>query len=345
MSAHGTSSTSYSKEYLEEDSGNTLVGISVMFIVLNILFVALRVYARQYIRGEPRDATSSRAWDDFLSWCTLHVAGVGRHAAYVRKEHPHQLVQWAKCIYALEWIYLAAVALPKLSILFLYLRIFVARFTRLVTYILMATVIANWAAFLLASIFQCSPVRFQWDKSTPGGKCFNVPLFYKLVNVPNIATDLVILVLPLPTVWHLKVSRAKKFGLTLVFLTGSIGIIASCVRMTVFFQTDAFTDNTWASFGLVGWSVVEPGMYLIASCLPALRPIFSRFMPAYIKALFNKVLMERTKQSGSNHNQDSFRMRGIPLSSSQSQKGFAKLESDGPLSRSKGQDRNNGNVF
>ena len=31
-----------------------------------------------------------------------------------------------------------------------------------------------------------------------------------------------------------------------------------------------------APVALMGWSVIEPGMYLIAACLPALKPIFGK---------------------------------------------------------------------
>ncbi len=75
----------------------------------------------------------------------------------------------------------------------------------------------------------------------------------------------------------------------------SSGPVGSCIRMSTFFRNDAFTDNTCtrsnqpfflmqrltshligASVVLMGWSVVEPGMYLIAACLLALNPIFGK---------------------------------------------------------------------
>ena len=64
----------------------------------------------------------------------------------------------------------------------------------------------------------------------------------------NAITDLVMLVLPLPSIWHLNTTRSKKIGLTIVFLTGSIGIVASCIRLSVFFGTNAFNDPTCESY-------------------------------------------------------------------------------------------------
>ena len=45
---------------------------------------------------------------------------------------------------------------------------------------------------------------------------------YKYWSVPNIVTDVVMLILPMPVIWRLKISRAQKAGLTVTFLLGSV---------------------------------------------------------------------------------------------------------------------------
>lgn len=152
----------------------------------------------------------------------VRVAGVGHHVSAALKADPDVLVKWAKCIYALEWLYLPAVALPKLSLLSLYLRIFVKRWFKVSTWAVIVLVILNWATFLLASTFQCSPVAYQWKKKIPGGHCFDVQLFYRMVNVPKLVTDVAMLALPIPMVWQLQTSKSRKAGLMVVFLTGSV---------------------------------------------------------------------------------------------------------------------------
>lgn len=49
--------------------------------------------------------------------------------------------------------------------------------------------------------------------------------------------------------------------------------MASIIRLTVTFRVDARYDGTWVSADLVTWSLVEPGCYLVASCLPTYRPL------------------------------------------------------------------------
>lgn len=158
---------------------------------------------------------------DYQRAAMIHTAGVGYHLEAAWKNHPERAVSFSKSLFALEWLYLAGVALPKLSILFLYLRVFINRRARIVCFVLIGILVMNWAAFLLASIFQCWPISNQWDKTSQGGRCFNRETFYKTSSAPNIVTDVVILVLPIPLVRRLKASRVRKLGLSFVFLVGS----------------------------------------------------------------------------------------------------------------------------
>lgn len=238
----------FPKEYLDEYSGNILVSVCALFIVLETVFAALRFYARHL-------AASGFGWDDALiplAWLTnvglcilcisedqprllpcggpcadcipasVYDAGVGRHLAAVLLYNPTGLASWAKSLYALEWLYLTSVALPKLSILCLFLRVFTSRGARLMCYVLIAFVAATWAAYIVATSLQCTPLAYQWDKTIAGGRCFDIEIWYKTTSIPNIATDVVILVLPIPTVLRLKVTILRKLALLLVFLAGSV---------------------------------------------------------------------------------------------------------------------------
>ena len=149
----------------------------------------------------------------------VKVAGVGFHIAAVR---PRTIYHWGQCLYALSPIYLKAVLLPKMSILFTYLRVFTHRTYRHTTYALMVIVIASWLGYGFAVSFQCHPVTFVWDKNISGVTCINLEALYKAVNGPMIATDLVMIALPIPMVWHLKTTRLRKAGLTLAFAAGGM---------------------------------------------------------------------------------------------------------------------------
>lgn len=126
-----------------------------------------------------------------------------------------------KLTYIFELFYIVAVVLPKLSMICLYLRIMTARSTRILVYLTMAVLLANWLAFMLVAIFQCLPVEHQWDHSITG-YCIDTTAFFRASGIPNILTDIAILILPLPMVWRLHTSAMKRLGLTVVFLVGSV---------------------------------------------------------------------------------------------------------------------------
>ena len=59
-------------------------------------------------------------------------------------------------------------------------------------------------------------------------------------------------------------------------LTSTSPVIASCVRTALFFVNvqSGLNDVTWVSVESISLTNVEPGLILIAACLPILRPLF-----------------------------------------------------------------------
>lgn len=122
-----------------------------------------------------------------------------------------------------EFVYMAGVTFPKVAILILYLRVFVERKVRIVTWIVIGVVLTNWVAIgIIAALVTCQPFAFKWDKTIQGGHCGDLLAAYKYVSVPNILTDLAIAILPLSTLYHLQMSRTRKIGVSLTFMAGSL---------------------------------------------------------------------------------------------------------------------------
>ena len=122
-----------------------------------------------------------------------------------------------------EFVYLLGMTLPKVAILLLYLRIFTERKTRIVVFIVMGFVVSN---FLFAGIVPaftiCQPFAFKWDKTIPGGHCANLTASYAYIGIPNILIDIAIAASPLPTLYHLQMSKTRKIGIFLTFMAGSL---------------------------------------------------------------------------------------------------------------------------
>ena len=226
----------------------------------------------------------------------VQVAGVGRHTASYGAEAPDKLGKWAKVgivlipiriammvltpragqiLYFELLVYSFAIPLPKLVVLFFYIRIFPNPKFKMAVYSVAAFVIAWCPATFFTDIFQCNPIAFAWDKTIKGGTCINVLAFFQYISVPIVMSDVAVLALPLPMIWQLHMTTKQKLALSAVFMLGSLGLIASIARMVIFFQTsDAFSDPTWTAVTLLAWTMVEVEAVLIAACLPPLRPLF-----------------------------------------------------------------------
>ncbi|KAJ0114981.1 integral membrane protein [Diaporthe amygdali] len=293
-------------EYLAEDRSSQLVGISIAFAVLTTIILGLRFFAKRFQGGGvyADDMFLIAAYVVNLGMCAVgiimtKIGGVGRHVEFVEEFHPKQLTGWAQSILAFELIYFTSVALPKLGIICLYLRIFnwkgAMRNAALVLFTLTAM---TSVSLVVAACFQCTPIAFWWDRTIPGGRCFDVQAFFHAQALPGFVLDLAIMALPMQTIWHLKMPMVKRLALVAVFLVASFGIIASVIRARIFFSTAAFGDRTFASVDLVGWSIIETSVYIITGCLPHLRALVSHYTPESIKKAIKSSLSSVTTKYG-----------------------------------------------
>lgn len=153
----------------------------------------------------------------------VKVGGVGRHVEFVEEFHPALLTGWAKCILAFEIIYFTSVALPKMGIVCLYLRVFNWKGAmRTTAYVLLATLAATSFSFIITACFQCQPIEFWWDRTIPGGKCVDVQAFFHAQSIPGFVLDFFIMTLPLKTIWDLKLPTHKRIALIGIFMIGSL---------------------------------------------------------------------------------------------------------------------------
>lgn len=101
----------------------------------------------------------------------------------------------------------------------------------------MAMVIGWCIAILVASGFICQPLKNLWtfDRIVLG-KCFSLNKFYCGIQIPNLVTDVLIIVVPVREMISLELSCKVKVGATLMFLLGIITIIFGSVRLAALVQ-------------------------------------------------------------------------------------------------------------
>ena len=57
------------------------------------------------------------------------------------------------------------------------------------------------------------------------------------------------------------------------------GFVASVARLAILFQTNVMIDTRTTAIVWTIWTINEPANYIIAACLPTLRPIFVCILP------------------------------------------------------------------
>lgn len=135
---------------------------------------------------------------------------------------PRLTVVLSQIFYYTELLYLASVALTKISILLFYLRIFPQKSLRKIIYFTIGLCIAYMVAFVLATALQCIPVRIAWEHwdGEHHGKCIDLNADAWCSAAGNIILDLIVILLPMRELKDLKMNRWRKFGVMLMFLGG-----------------------------------------------------------------------------------------------------------------------------
>lgn len=151
--------------------------------------------------------------------------GTGRDVQYWNVHDPLVDNNNLKIETATQFIYAAGATFPKICILLMYLNIFVERKVRIETKIAIAVVVTHWIVIgIIVPLTICQPLVYKWNKSIPG-QCADTTAAYRWVSVLNIVTDLVILILPISTLYHLQTTRSRNIGIALTFLTGELYVL------------------------------------------------------------------------------------------------------------------------
>jgi len=148
--------------------------------------------------------------------------------------------------YVGQLLYVAAIGCVKISLLLFLQRVFplavMRRIVRGVLLFVLCFTVTN--IFLFA--FQCDTPEYYFQKIKGSAKedegiCLEPQVVYYPMAAINIVTDVVIWILPVPTVIKARLTRREKLGLLWVFILGGIAVAAAFVRP--FYLRDLMEDG------------------------------------------------------------------------------------------------------
>ena len=140
---------------------------------------------------------------------------------YLEETKPHLVSLCRKYVFAITIIYFGSVNLPKVAILSLYHRVFPRKNLRLAVWIIFAILVCLEISTVITGLAECTPFEANWNPDLQGAHCINKLAFYRYGSIPNILTDIAMLILPLKAVWKLQTSTRLKIGLIATFTVGS----------------------------------------------------------------------------------------------------------------------------
>jgi len=153
----------------------------------------------------------------------MHITDANYGMGYQTKELPiANSIFLAKLLIAYQAVYYAAVSSVKLSYLLFYLRFFTLKEHRIWVWICMGLVVAYWLGSMLATFLLCTPLEANWNPLLAKKYCpdHKHSTAFVATGIFNMITDLIIILLPIPFIRKLQMTRGAKIGLVAIFAIG-----------------------------------------------------------------------------------------------------------------------------
>jgi hypothetical protein len=88
--------------------------------------------------------------------------------------------------------------------------------------IAVGTLSVMWLLIMVFSVtFECKPIQANFDASVPG-KCLNNQSGFLISELLNMLLDIALLIIPIPTLWGLRIALRERVALIGIFMTGGL---------------------------------------------------------------------------------------------------------------------------
>ncbi|KAI0532020.1 hypothetical protein GGR58DRAFT_200133 [Xylaria digitata] len=257
---------------------------ALIILALGWISVALRFYTRI-------SARQGLKWDDWFLLLaaiagttvialTVSAAVVNPDGNYTTQIFDPNYIETPQDIFYLKInlvtavIYYTINAAVKLSILYMYYRVFHAKSAlRYQLFITASLVTGWWIGTTVAQIVNCIPISKYWTSNILDPEyCFNLNTFFVIAGSIEVFLDVLILTLPIRAVLALQLSWRRKAIISGIFLLGSFVIATGLVRVIVGYAPGSQRPSSSAEL----WTVVHSGVGVICASLPIFNPLLQR---------------------------------------------------------------------
>lgn len=254
-------------------------------IGLTTIFFVLRMYTRVLVQKTVNleDYLCLAAWIGGIGYNVTALMmgkyGGGLHQWDVPKQN---LESFSQTVYGTMVMYGPVALATKTAILLLLVRVF-APFKKLVlfTKIFLGILVAFYLPVFFVKICICTPVPHYWKKEALPGKCLNERALILADAFVSVASDVIILVLPIIASWSLHMSTQKKLRVVGLLGAGGLACGASIVRLVWIIEQGESKDATHTFMRINLWGNAEVSIGIICACLPFLASLIKKVTGEY----------------------------------------------------------------
>lgn len=255
-------------EWLAEDRGGIIVGISTSFSALCTVCMLLRLYVRIFI-------LHSFQLDDYIiiaacvsCWICVGMGiiavdcGQGQHMATLTSSQISCAIKWSLLGF-IPGIF--SFTLPKLAAIILLDRLLPsssgrhAKLLKRVLWLLGLLCILALIVCIILTVVRCIPLKAFWSSNITNKKCIS-PIIVENFSIFSGAfsafVDFCLAAFPLVFICNLKLTLSKKIGISIALGFGFCACAVAIVKTVQLFSL-ASDDFTFESADILIWTIVE----------------------------------------------------------------------------------------
>ncbi|KAM7201342.1 hypothetical protein V8F33_003442 [Rhypophila sp. PSN 637] len=272
--------------------GSAIVGINVLYMVLVTVFTCLRMYTRFSVHKNLwwDDWTTVISWAGTLVFCSIGIQLKDHGGGLNFQDVPAAEFKMFNEMYQnVQMVARVSIFFAKLAILLLYIRIFYPRGTykTALWWVIQAVIWLNLlytVGLILTILLQCVPYHVPYGSP----KCGSQYAILLSASTINIISDVLVLVIPMGSLWRLHMSRAKKLSICALFAFGGLAPLFSIARLVYQVAQGNGKNKTVIAETVFLLALAEQVVSIVTGCMPVVGVFF-------IKRVFNK---KSTKGSG-----------------------------------------------
>ncbi|KAJ4044976.1 hypothetical protein NW760_010445 [Fusarium oxysporum] len=225
-----------SPEYLAETRGPMIRTVTWLSVIFPILFVALRVYTRLFVRK----VFGLDDWVIVLSLILLICygaiieaavqKGLGRHVEWVLTFAPQDAVPVALLGQVSQPFVVMSCALGKTSFSISLMRLAAQRFIHRFLWFIVVTMLTLHILISIIVFVHCEDPRTTWNPAIVS-KCWHPNAYLGVlyfIGAYSAATDFILALLPWAMLWNLNMKNKEKFGVAVAMSLGVLYVLVPC---------------------------------------------------------------------------------------------------------------------